>query len=427
MRHSLTMCSWFRSILWDLDQHGRVLDEEEPIDAVAFASKAIDAILPDLTSDHEWTKEFAKASNLQADFEKALVQAAADHRRRHHTILGNARMGNFGSSTFSSDGKWLVYHSMNNTTQHGMRAPEKLPQVVIYDLEKGEELHRLSGHTDAIMWSAISPDLQHVASVSWDGTLRMYSIITGDLEWATEDSGGQSWAGAFTADSQHIIWSSKGGRILQVHRVTDGQKVSTFQEKLDDWCRDLVWHPAGDQVAFCVGKHAYVWRPFDEPDRSIMQHYVLDDSKDWRRMASVHAVSWMEDGRALGLQFSDGTKLVYNTQNNAKEIFVRPQGVNTAWVGNGFYGVVRTDDEPDFYISVDGDGKVRYWRTSVPAIPSWWEKEKEIDALPKKNYPETGKYVNITKVSRKETAKKVDEHDERDAWAEKGAEVWTAE
>jgi|TARA_R110002003_G_scaffold46_16_gene3850 WD40 repeat protein len=415
-------------ILWDLDQHGRLLDEEEPIDTAAFATKAIDAILPELVSNHEWTKSFAQASNLHADFEKALGVAAANHRRRHHTILKNARLGGFGSETFSADGRLLLYHAMNETTQQGMREPDKLPQVVIFEIDAGRELRRLQGHTDAIMWSALSPDGEHVASVSWDGTLRMYSASTGDLAWATDDSGGQSWAGAFTPDSKHIIWSSKGGRVIQVHGVSDGAVLSRCQEDLNDWCRDFAWHPAGDKVAFCAGKHAYVWDPFYGPNGIILQHFQLDDDKDWRQMASTQSVGWLDDGRKLSLQFSDGSKLVYDAQTNSKEVFARPKGVDAAWVDFGFYGILEDDVQgQEFYLSVDGDGKVRYWRTSVPAHPSWWEKEKgesEVEAPEKKIFPETGKYVKITKVASKGAPRK---DNGRSTWAEKGAELWTAE
>jgi len=391
-------------ILWDLDKHGRVLDEEEHIDVVAYATKAIDALLPDLSSTHEWTREFTKSSNLQADFEKALRKAAADHRRRHYTTFRDARLGGFGSSAFSKDGKVFVYHAKNNTTQRGMREPEELPQVIIYDIEMSREMHRLAGHTDAIMWSAISPDYQHCASASWDGTLRMYSALTGELEWATERSGGQSWTGAFSPDSMSIIWSSKGGRTVKVLKVSDGTTISTFPESVDDWCRDLQWHPAGDQVALYTGKHAYVWRPFDGWDGDVVQHFVLDHVKGWGRMTSVSTIGWLQDGRSLALEFSDGSKMVYDTATNSKEVFTRPEGVDITWVDQGFYGVLRRADEQDFYLSVDGDGKVRYWRTSVPASPSWWEKEKvqtEDHTAAKRKYPETDKYVKITKASSK--------------------------
>lgn len=412
-----------RLILWDLDQHGRLLVEEESIDTATLAAQAIDAILPHLISEHEWTKDFAQSSALHADFEKALSRVAADHRRRHHTILENARLASFGSSAFSEDGRLLLYHGENGTTQHGMREPDKLPRVVIYDIDAGKEVHRLCGHTDAIMWSAISPDNQHVASVSWDGTMRMFSAISGDLEWVTDDSGGQSWAGAFTPISEHIIWSSKGGRVIKVHAVSDGQLLCTFKEEVDDWCRSFAWDPAGEAVAFSARKHAFVWRPFDGPDGTITQHFVLDEDKSWRNMSSISTLNWMENGEVLALQFSEGSKLVYNMRTNSKELFIRPKGVGVAHVGFGFYGVLSGPDLPDFYLSVDGDGKVRYCRTSVPAGPSWWEKEpeeKDITPRAKKMYPETGKYVKVTKISRKEASN----HDSgRASWTERGAEL----
>ncbi|KAF1942380.1 tricorn protease domain 2-containing protein, partial [Clathrospora elynae] len=387
-------------ILWDLDQHGRILDEEETIEPDAFAKKAIDAIAPELAAGYEWTREFIDASTLHVEFTKALSQVATDHRRRHNTVIDNANLGSFGSTCFSSDGKLLLYHSNYRTTQHGMREPEKLPQVVIYDVDAGKEMHRLSGHTDAIMWSAVSSNDEYVASVSWDGTLLMYSASTGELTWVTADSGGQSWAGAFSPDSKFIAWSSKSGK-----------------------CRCLEWHPTKPEIALCVGKHTYVWDVFDGPDGKILQHFVMDDGNGRRDMADVQAIGWMDEGRLLFLEMSEGTKLVYDTQSNAKELFRRPMGVNTGYVKGGFYGVFAKDEQA-FYMSVDGDGKARFWRTSVAAFPSWWEKEPTPTVTEKKPFPETGKYVKATK---RATKRLKEEAAGRDTWAEKGAGLWTAE
>lgn len=355
-----------RLVLWDLDQHGRLLDEEEAIDAALFATKAVDAILPELVTEHEWTKEFAKGSDLHTDFKSALERVAAEHRRRHHTMLNDARLSNYGPMPFSKDGHLLLYLNENGSTRNSMRTPDKLPQVVVYEVESGEEIHRLTGHTDAIMWASFSPNGRHIASVSWDGTMRMFSADTGDLEWATENSGGQSWAGSFTPDSKHVIWSSKSGRVVQVHEVSDGRKVATFPEAFTDWCRNLEWHPDGQEVALCAGKHAYIWRPFDGPDGTISQDFLLDGKNEWL-MQCILQLRWTINGGALMLEFADGTKLVYDTRTNSKELFRRPQGVQIASVSGGIYGVLSSADEPDFYINVDGDGKVRYSRTSVPA------------------------------------------------------------
>ncbi|KAL6707983.1 hypothetical protein ACN47E_003657 [Coniothyrium glycines] len=414
-------------ILWDLDQHGCTLDEEEPIDPDFFAQKAIEAITPKLVAKHEWTKSFIDASIMHKEFSETIRKTAADHGRRHNVIFDDAKPGGFGSSSFSSDGKLLLYHSTNNTTQHGMREASKLPHLVLFDIDAGKETYRLSGHTDAIMWSAFSFDGNHVASVSWDGTMRMYAVHTGELEWVTENSGGQSWAGAFSSDSRHIVWSSKSGRIVEVLKVADGQKVATFGGNFTNWCRCLAWHPTRNEIALCADKQAFIWSPFEGSDGKIWQHFQIGDTENvWLKscMVEIHSVSWLDGGRLLGLEISEGSKIVYDTQSNTKELFKRPKGVAAAYVNRSLYGPLQTRDQADFYLSVDGDGKARYWRVSIPSYPSWWDKEKVSAEDEQRIYPETGKYVKVVKKVKGESQK--GEHSQQ-TWAEKGADLWTAQ
>ncbi|KAF1926111.1 WD40 repeat-like protein [Didymella exigua CBS 183.55] len=293
-------------VFWESDEQGRLLDQEEPIDASAFATQTIDAILPDLANRH------------------------------------------------------------NDSTQSGMLAPEGLLCVVV-DVINAKEIHRLFGHTDAIVWSAISPNNAHIASVAWGGTLRMYSVVTGKLEWTTS-GGGQAWTGAFSADSRHIVWSTVNGHTVIVHDVLDGRSRFTFPKTFRDWCRNVAWHPDGKQIALCAGKHGYVWCPFDGEQGQIMQHYQMEDDKNWRSTASVEDIDWSHNGRSLHLYFYEGTNLVYDTQNNTKELFMRPRGVDSAWTDSGFYGYIKVTGFQDGYISVDGDDKVRNWPagTSTP-------------------------------------------------------------
>jgi hypothetical protein len=386
-------------ILWDLDRHGRLLDKEEEINADSFAAKAIEAIAPELGKRHEWTEDFIRASNLHTVFAEALSQVATEYRRRHNVIFDEAKLGSCGSVPISKDGRLLLYHTKNDTTQQGPRAPEKLPQVVVYDLDAGFEIHRLAGHTDTIMWSAVSPDGAHIASVSWDGSLRMYSALTGELEWATEPSKKQSWTGAFSPDSCLVAWSSRCGQVVQVHSVSDGKKLSTFPEELFEWCRCLQWHPHKAELALCAGKDAYIWDVLNGSGGKISQHFRIDDCGDLAsRMVSVRAVGWMNEGPMLYLDISEGTKIVYNTESNAKEIFKRPVGAQTGYVEGGMYGVFLDDAGDEFYISIDGDAKVRYWRKGIAASRSWWEKDPGPAISGKKPFPETGKYVKVTRL-----------------------------
>lgn len=360
-----------RLILWDLDRHGRSMDMDESIDPKTLATKAIDAIATELLAKHEWTRNFMDSSALHNEFEKALSRIAVKHRRRHNTILDNAVLGSFGSTSFSANGRLLLYHAANSSTQMGMREADRLPHVVVYDMEAKQELHRLSGHRDAIMWSAFSPDDEKIATVSWDGTLRMYSPTTGDLLWATENSGGQSWTGAFSPDSKFIAWSSKFGREIQVLDSSEGRQLSTFPDKLSEWCRCLIWHPNNRDIALCAGKEAYIWTAFDGgPNGSIPQHYMMDNDNKWPTMANIQRVDWMDQGKLLALEFSEGTNLVYNIERNTTELFKRPKGVDIAWIEHGLYGPISKRENDDYYLSVDGDGKIRYWSKTVAAAAS---------------------------------------------------------
>ncbi|KAJ4350040.1 uncharacterized protein N0V89_008661 [Didymosphaeria variabile] len=428
-------------ILWELDSNGRLFVEEEPIDPAAIAIKAIDAILPELEAEHEWTRAFVDASNLHADFVRALENASADHRRRNNTVVQNAVISSFVSTPFSSDGALLLYAINNKSTQHGMREPNALPQVVVYDVDVGREVHRLRGHSDQVTWLGSSPDDQHVASVSWDGTLRMYSTEKGELEWATADSGGQSWAGAFSPDSKHIVWSSHSGKEIGVHKVADGEVLSTFPESVTRWCRCFSWHPTKQQMALCADKTVYVWQPFDGPGGVVVQRWVMDDDGQFPRMAQIQNVSWLGDGRLLSLTTSDRTVLVYDTLTNAKEVFKRPKGADAAYVRTGFYALAK-DEERTTYLSIDGDGKVRYWDRSVAPLPdtqseresaverSWWENRAEDP----KASTRKGEYAAVVSTIKEQvmgaksgegSATAGDE--EREAWAQKGTGIWTAE
>jgi hypothetical protein len=431
---------YYGLVLWELDCNGRLFVEEEPIDPAAIARKAIEAIIPELESEHEWTRAFVDASNLHADFLKALEKTSADHRRRNNTVIQNAQIPSSVTTPFSHDGKLLLYVANNRTTQHGMRNLDDLPHVVVYDVDAGQEVHRFRGHTDRVAWASFSPDGRHVASASWDGTLRMCSIETGELEWATADPGGQSWSGAFSPDSKHIVWSSHSGREIRVHNVAGGKTLSTFPETVTRWCRCFSWHPTEQQIALCADKTVYVWRPFDGPGGVLVQRMVIDRDDRFSRMDQISQVSWMDDGRLLGVGMSDRTVLVYDTLTNAKEVFKRPKGTDAAFVSWSFYELPKEEERCSTYLSVDGDGKVRYWDRSVapdvqlqqesPDEPSWWENREK---KPKES-PKNERYVAVmSKIkdqirgTKNEKEPSTSSDEEREAWAQKGTSIWTAE
>ncbi|KAF2729554.1 WD40 repeat-like protein [Polyplosphaeria fusca] len=396
-------------IFWELDRNGRLLDEEEPIDVSGYASKAIEGIAGELEQKHEWSRDFIDGSTLLEEFGQALEKVAAEHRRLHNTIIPESSIGGPVSRPFSHDGKRLLYNVPRGHV------------TVVWDVDASTELFRLSGHKDNILWMGFSPDDKHIATVAWDGTMRMHSADDGALEWIA-DAGGQCWVGAFSNDSKYIAWTCQNGQELWIHQVEDGKKINQIQVKFTDWCRRLAWNSDNKQLALCVGGSAMIWRPFDEDEKSkksnISQHYELPKDKTFYGFAEIDHVEWADNDRKLVLSITDGTYLVWDSQTNTKEMFKKTTGIHVAWTSSGFFYI--PGDNGGTYITLNGDGNVRFWKPSGPTERALRNQEE-------------GSGVQHTHIeeervtSAQAVMKEGNSAGSRDAWAEKGAELWTAE
>ena len=72
-----------------------------------------------------------------------------------------------GPLSFSPDGATLASGSYDTT-------------IRIWDVETGEELKTLSGHTDWVNSLAFSPDGKTLASGGWDHTVRLWDLASGN-------------------------------------------------------------------------------------------------------------------------------------------------------------------------------------------------------------------------------------------------------
>ncbi|RZN36806.1 MAG: WD40 repeat domain-containing protein, partial [Methanosarcinales archaeon] len=112
------------------------------------------------------------------------------------------------------DGRHAISGSWDNTLK-------------VWDIESGEEIQTLTGHTSSVYAVAVTPDGKHAISGSDDNTLKVWDIESGEeIQTLT---GHTSWvrAVAVTPDGKHAI-SGSGDNTLKVWDIESGEEIQTL-------------------------------------------------------------------------------------------------------------------------------------------------------------------------------------------------------
>ncbi|QRD94273.1 WD40-repeat-containing domain protein [Aspergillus flavus] len=220
------------------------------------------------------------------------------------------------------ENKKMVYVTQNNTAQNEMRDAETLPCVNIRNIEAKENRYRLLGHTDTIMWVATSPNSTLVASISWDGTARIWDADDGDCLQVLGPFGGQMCQGSPKA-------------VVYVYDIEKAEEVLHF-EGCEHWARSLDWSPDGKLLA--VGASDSSVRVLDPYTGEEKIGWRLKfDNRLMRRFAGIQGVKFIDAGRKLMFRSTVGFTEVYDLQLT-KQQFARGPELS------------------------DADGAVRFWR-----------------------------------------------------------------
>jgi WD40 repeat protein len=115
---------------------------------------------------------------------------------------------------FSPDGSRIATASADTT-------------VKVYDRESGRDLFTLRGHTNPIRSVSFSPDGKHVASASWDGTARIWDV-SGHTEVIRSRAFSDDGRRCVTADiaDQATIWDAESGDAIFNGRVKNITVIS---------------------------------------------------------------------------------------------------------------------------------------------------------------------------------------------------------
>ncbi|OJJ73693.1 hypothetical protein ASPBRDRAFT_41393 [Aspergillus brasiliensis CBS 101740] len=344
-------------ILWELDELGRLHQKtEKPVDVDTLASRTLEPLTSDLVHNHGWKCGEKAMEALDQAMRKALRNAVSLHEQEHRPRL-QGELASFGSPTFSPDGKSMIYLSHNETTQHGLRAPDLLPCVNLWDMQSRSLRHRLLGHTDAIMWAGMSPDNALVASIAWDGTARVWDANSGVCTHVLCSVDGQLWSGAFSPDSKYLAVSQGSPKThIHVYDLRTGQSVSRF-DGFRRWARTLAWSPDGTVIAGGGdGGTVCLWDPLTGEER--MRWRLAFEEPLMRSFAGIQSVQFVDEGKKLVFRTQEGTVETYDFESNLKQQFTRraEDKIDTSPLGK-----MAVSRDARLLVVPDADGVLRLW------------------------------------------------------------------
>ena len=119
------------------------------------------------------------------------------------------------SVAYSPDGKDIVSSNWDGT-------------IKLWSIATGECIKTFEGYTDAVTSVAFSPDGKHIVSGSYDKTIKLWSIATGECIKTFE---GHTWvvtSVAFSPDGKDIV-SGSWDKTIKLWDVATGECIKTFE------------------------------------------------------------------------------------------------------------------------------------------------------------------------------------------------------
>lgn len=170
---------------------------------------------------------------------------------------------------------------------------------------KAELRRTLEGHAEAVKAIAISPDCQIVASGSYDRTIKLWSLRTGQLIHTLTGHTNRVTCIAISPDGE-ILASGSEDRTIGLWSLRTGQLLSTLTGHSDK-IRHIAFNPKG-QTLFSIGSVIKLWAA-----RTGKLLSTLVGHSNTARL-----VSYSPDGRTCAIGSLDGTLELWNPHSGKR-------------------------------------------------------------------------------------------------------------
>jgi TolB protein len=331
-----------------------------------------------------------------------------------------------GSPTWSSDAKRVLYYETDETGAYLAKSGNSRTELVSIDIATGERTQytasnelKLSpqwlpgGRISYIVRGTVDPGFLRI----WNPDRSVVTVAPGPIRHATWSADGQQVVyerflqrastehlvptlsrdpefelllsepfPAFSPDGRKLLYSQYGGNGLGVSDTSiqimnaDGSDKHPLFHKEGTSAFDAVWSPAGDLIAFCVGRY---FRAAGLPSAQIA--LIKPDGSGYREIAQEGVnngfPSWSPDGNRL--VYKRGKQLVIQSIADGK-IVPLTDGVHydnfPQWSPKGDAIMFTTDRDGDFElytIHPDGTGLRRITDSPGNDAHSIWSDDGE--------------------------------------------------
>ena len=237
-----------------------------------------------------------------------------------HFQLGHS--GSVYSVVWSPDGKHIASGSYDNS-------------VKIWDAASGKELRTLKGHSEWVFAVAWSPDGKHIASGSVDNSVKIWDATSGKEVRTLSGHSKTVRSVAWSPDGKYIA-SGSSDKTVKIWGVRTSKELYTLSGYSDEVC-SVAWSPDGKYIVTGDGGSddgtVRIWNATNgEVIRELLGH-----------SSAVVSVAWSPDGKYIagGSVHHKGTLKIWDASNGKllrTLLDTKSNNVHSvAWSPNGKY------------------------------------------------------------------------------------------